>query len=806
MFDYTKVKVFLSLVLYYFIAPYSYAQDLGEKDIKSKYLKICSGLNRESSNCLKDYNKEKTKKLNDCYAINPKNGFKKCRKEKGGLLRLEKYVLNLEKKIRARGRWVSAGERVKAKIKMKDEVDKKYDQDTKSEIAEKVVDDEGKRIKEKWKMAFSKVKELNKSSRTNELKEAKEELKKVEKEKREFEKINYDAEGTTDDIFYASEDNDPCDDKKNSFIPLKLLKKMTWLNKGIKVDLTKDKKTGKRNLSVSLPDYVYKCFSPQVFVKKAEGNTILIAVKNQNPRLYEGEEGDVQKKFEGCLLSEGIDVDNPKGDLYNRPVKKKNFASHIDLSKMDPSKDIRVLFGSPTSWPDGKYKPDELHKKEKATFRGRKDNNCLESLAHEDLKKGGLYLMDWKKKKKDLLSICEKGSVSRLDYAIKDLANYPEKLVSDVRKILESQKEKKIEEEVELKMNQLAEYAEEIVEGEDREDISESVEKYLSVLRDLDTYFLRPKLRELDKLLSERKTSKNKDEIDKKISKLNEQIGRFYKGKVSKESVGGKLKTKGVLKQLLYFGLDDAANEVNLFRLHSREFSRVYKKKGKKDKREAKISSKRATRLVEKGQALFEKESQFNAKLYKAMKGEGSFSHINRKNIKNLSRRRNESLQSFYKKEKKYASYCQRSFFGMIKNANKCKRYQKGQKSRYLRIQSRIKRIDRKIGSEKSIEKKFRSLEGKARIRKREEMGLDFKKLENDTFGDSLFEDNFMEGIYKKRLSFFGESVENDGVIDPFMESPLSNQNFNNPLGLSPNSAWGMNTMFNANYGMPYGY
>ncbi|MDC0253891.1 hypothetical protein OAK75_03270 [Bacteriovoracales bacterium] len=805
MFDYSKVKILLSLALYFFIAPYSYAQDLGEKDIKSKYMKICLGLNKERRNCIKDYNKEKTKKLNDCYAINPKNGFKKCRKEKGGLLRLKNYVLNLEKKIRARGRWVSAGERVKAKIKMKDEVDKKYDQDTKSEMAEKVVNDEGKRIKEKWKMAFSKVKDLNKSGGTNELKEAKEELKKVEKEKREFEKINYDAARNTDDMFYASENNNPCDDKKNSFIPLKLLKKMTWLNKGIEVDLTKDPRTGKRNLSVSLPDYVYKCFSPQVVVKKAEGNTILIAVKNQNSRLYEDEESDIQKKFEECLLTEGIDVDNPKDDLYNRPLKKKNFSSHIDLSKMDPSKDIRVVFGSPTSWPEGKYKPEELPKEEKAIFKG-KDNNCLNSLASENLKKDGLYLMDWKKKKKELLSICEKGSVSRLEYAIKDLTNYPEKLVSDVRKILESQKEKKIEEEVELKMKQLAEYADEIVEGEEREDISESVESYLSVLRDLDTYFLRPKLRELDKLLIERKTSKNKDEIDKKISKLNEQIGRFSKGKVSKGSVEGKLKTKDVLKQLLYFGLDDAANEINLFRLHSREFSRVYKKKGKKDKREAKVSSKRATRLVEKGQARFEKESQFNAKLYKAMKGEGSFSHINRRNIKNLSRRRNESLQSFYKKEKKYNAYCQRSFFGMVKNANKCKRYQKGQKSRYLSIQSRIKRIDRKIGTEKSIEKKFRSLEGKARISKREEMGLDFKKLENDTFGDSLFEDSFMEGIYKKRLSFFGESVENDGMIDPFMESPSNNQNFNNPLGLSPNSAWGMNTMYNANYGMPYGY
>ncbi len=805
MFDYTKVKIFLFLVLYYFIAPYSIAQGLGEKEIKSKYLKICLGLNKERRDCTKDYNKEKTKKLNDCYAINPKNGFKKCRKENGGLLRLEKYVLNLEKKIRARGRWVSAGERVKAKIKMKDEIDKKYDRDTKSEMAEKFVNDEGKRIKEKWKMAFSKVKELNKSSGTNELKEAKEELKKVEKEKREFEKIKNDAERTTSDIFYASETDKPCDNKKNSFIPLKLLKKMTWLNKGIEVELTKDGKTGKRNLSVELPDYVYKCFSPQVVVKKAEGNTILIAVKNQNPRLYEGEDSNAQKKFEQCLLSEGIDVDNPKDDLYNRPLKKKNFASHIDLSKMDESKDIRVIFGSPTSWPEGKYKPNKLPDEEKAIFRGG-SNNCLNSLAHEDLKKDGLYLMDWKKKKKELLSICEKGSVSSLEYAIKDLTNYPEKLVSDVRKVLESQKEKKIEEEVELKMIQLAEYADEIVEGEEREDISESVENYLSVLRDLDTHFLRPKLRELDKLLIERKTSKNKGEIDKKISKLNEQIGRFSKGKVSKGSVEGKLKTKGVLKQLLYFGLDDAANEINLFRLHSREFSRVYKKKGKKDKREPKINSKRATRLVEKGQARFEKESQFNAKLYKAMKGEGSFSHINRRNIKNLSRRRNESLQSFYKKEKKYASYCQRSFFGMIKNANKCKRYQKGQKSRYLRIQSRIKRIDRKIGTETSIEKKFRSLEGKARIRKREEMGMDFKKLENDTFGDSLFEDSFMEGIYKKRLSFFGESVENDGIIDPFMESPSNKQNFNNPLGLSPNSAWGMNTMFNTNYGMPYGY
>ena len=195
------------------------------------------------------------------------------------------------------------------------------------------------------------------------------------------------------------------------------------------------------------------------------------------------------------------------------------------------------------------------------------------------------------------------------------------------------------------------------------------------------------------------------------------------------------------------------------------------------------------------------------------MNGEKSFSHINRANIKNYQRRKQGMLRDFYKKESRYASYCQRSFFGFIKNANKCKRFQEGQKSRYKRIQSMISGVDRRINSERKIEAQFRSLESKARDKKRQELGRSFKKLEDKAFSDSLFEDDFMEGIYKERLSFFGEVSEEDDPLRLFKNnSPLEGSSLGYPLypQLMNNTSLGMGNYFSPTtlgtstyYGMP---
>ena len=80
-------------------------------------------------------------------------------------------------------------------------------------------------------------------------------------------------------------------------------------------------------------------------------------------------------------------------------------------------------------------------------------------------------------------------------------------------------------------------------------------------------------------------------EIDNRIKELNEIIGMFSKGKISKNGSEKELNTKEVLKKLLYFGLEDGANEINLYRLHSSAFSRVYRKgslKQDKDKKKVK--------------------------------------------------------------------------------------------------------------------------------------------------------------------------------------------------------------------------
>ena len=86
--------------------------------------------------------------------------------------------------------------------------------------------------------------------------------------------------------------------------------------------------------------------------------------------------------------------------------------------------------------------------------------------------------------------------------------------------------------------------------------------------------------------------------------------------------------------------------------------------------------------------------------------------------------------------------------------------------------------IDKKINSERSIEAQFRSLENKAREKKREELGRSFRNIEDKAFSDSLFEDDFMEGIYKERLSFFGDISEADDPLKLFKSNNSQGQGF----------------------------
>ena len=217
MFDYSRFKIVLcSTTLSFFVVFFSHAQDL-EKDLESRYLKICMGMDKSKDKCLKEFERHKALKLRDCLAVTPRRGRNKCKKGQGGLLRLKEYITKLEKEISGPGRWVNRGERIKAKVKVQKDLDAKYSMKTKSEKADKAVSNEGKRIKERWKKVFSKVKELRKSNKLNDLKKAEKDLKKAEKEKREFEKIKEDAEKTTEGIFYASGNDKPCENKKNSF-------------------------------------------------------------------------------------------------------------------------------------------------------------------------------------------------------------------------------------------------------------------------------------------------------------------------------------------------------------------------------------------------------------------------------------------------------------------------------------------------------------------------------------------------------------------------------------------------------------
>ena len=74
---------------------------------------------------------------------------------------------------------------------------------------------------------------------------------------------------------------------------------------------------------------------------------------------------------------------------------------------MDPSKEIDVVFGSPENWRSSKYPIKEVSEKERADFRGERDR-CFNDLAQENLKKGGLKLYGWEKRKDEYYDLCNK--------------------------------------------------------------------------------------------------------------------------------------------------------------------------------------------------------------------------------------------------------------------------------------------------------------------------------------------------------------------------------------------------------------
>ena len=85
--------------------------------------------------------------------------------------------------------------------------------------------------------------------------------------------------------------------KLANFVPLDLLKKLTGNKNGLDIEIITDSKTSKRNLRVTMPDYIDKCFQPKVTVKKAEGNKVLVVVQNLNQSINDAD----LKGFKGGL-------------------------------------------------------------------------------------------------------------------------------------------------------------------------------------------------------------------------------------------------------------------------------------------------------------------------------------------------------------------------------------------------------------------------------------------------------------------------------------------------------------------------
>ena len=526
-----------------------------------------------------------------------------------------------------------------------------------------------------------------------------------------------------------------CSDGKT--VPLNLLKLITVNGNGIEIEhnivnstVPMDKKT----VTVNIPNHITTCsdFTPKVH-QDSQRNSLFVTVENNfdldnylkdksviekvgvagsSAKKYDAEllkKMTPLEKYEACMTiagvftkdssgeDKGIKVNWPEGKGYGPKYSK---AIKINFN---PKQDMRVLFASPVEG-------GNLYG---AAYNWDNDvpmnfNNPAKCLLKEELDMGGVNLWDEVDRKyAKLKEDCEGGHI-KIRNAMKRLGEFPEQDV--FKKILEKQLENELEEMAEDRYKRLTQLGDKIRDPNlTRPQAEQLSAEYVSYVRELNNFYIQPKLEKLKKLETKRKSassSKERGIIDGKIKELNSQIGSFEDGPLSK-----KMNVAKTMDALRKQGLVDEANEVAELKLTSGIFRDVHF--GRKGQKRKSLTYQEAENLVRTKRLAYNRQSVLFSQAYMARTGEGKFSGLFLNNIKSVQRKMQTEMVKFRAQEMKYLRYCSRTMIGSMQNPMRCKKSMsaKAVGRRRGMLNSKLKSLEKKLGQNHEHYQKFVNLE-----------------------------------------------------------------------------------------------
>lgn len=578
-------------------------------------------------------------------------------------------------------------------------------------------------------------------------------------------------EGTSTIVRSSSGEVAKCED--GNTLPLSLLKLITENGNGIEIthnltnlNIPKDQK----RVTVDIPSYLGNCadLSPKIFQDEKQ-NLLSVTVENNFPiddyLLGLGEfkdkgprkkikglgminsngknytADDLKKmnaveKFEACMTLEGLLSmnDNNQPELKWPEVKgyKESNSQSFNID-FNPNKDLKVIFASPREGARAYGPAFSYDENSTVAF-----NNATKCLKREEIIRGGVYLWDEVDRKYAKLQEDCLGSHHRIKDALARIGEFPEKDL--FRKILEKQLQNELNEMAQDRFKRMEDLSKKMLDPKTgRDEMEKYSGEYISFVRELDNFYVKNKIDELEKYTKKRSSAnvseKEKKEIDLEILRLNKEISQYSSGEVSK-----KLNSTKVLEKLRENGLVDEANEIAEFKLKSLYFGRVYFYPIKPDERGNSMTFQEAEKKLRKDSTKYRKDSELFSKVYMSKTGQGKFSTDYAKKMQGSQARIQAAYASYQAEEQKAMSYCQITMIGSVQNSVKCKQLMspEARQRRMRTLQAKVNAYQGKMTQDHEIYKKLFALESEAAKIKKPKPDDDGSREGDDGFEDFL--------------------------------------------------------------------
>ncbi|RLA65056.1 MAG: hypothetical protein DRQ88_02640 [Epsilonproteobacteria bacterium] len=548
-------------------------------------------------------------------------------------------------------------------------------------------------------------------------------------------------------------------DSDELYVPLSLMKLISESGDGIEIEsdindgsVPNDQKT----ISIKIPSYLGSCADLKPKIHQDSGsNLVVVTIENMFPldnyllgkgKFKKGGAKDViprvgvtgvqgnsytqedldemttTEKFEACMTINKQLVPNGRGGADLNWPKRKGYKTTLSESipvEFTSNKNMKVVFGSPKQAARDYGAAFAWDQKSQVSI-----NNPAKCLSFEDMAEGGEFLFDdTDRRYANLQENCE-GNFLEVMKGLKKVVDFAEKdLFKDV---LERELDNKLEEMAQDRYKRLEGIAKKLNNKNiTRDEAERLVQDYLNYVREVDTYYLKPKVDKLRKLVLQKQRGKDlsksqQNKLDKEILELNKQIGAYASTKMDK-----KLNSKDTLANLRKLGLTEEAEEIAEFKLYSSYYARVYDRPTKNEKRGQKLSIDSAQSQIYKRLGQYRKENMVYDQAYKAKTGQGNFSRQFAGRIKQSQEFLKKAYTDYQKEEMEAQKACQYSILGTLQNPVKCKRVMdpKEQQKRQMRLQEKVKYYQKKVNADHETYKQFVELE---------RIGMDYKQKQKE--------------------------------------------------------------------------